>query len=180
MLERLADWLIGTFGFNGAGWVLICVVFTAGTLTGWTGNGWRLDARHASAQAAWNEERAALARAAADASEAARTEERRRGEAMAKAAADHLRRVEDAKDKARHVAADLRADVVRLRQQWAGCETRRVSGVAAGAAESDDTARLRIEGAARIVRAAAECDAHVAGLQSALRGERENQRESAQ
>jgi hypothetical protein len=71
------------------------------------------------------------------------------------------------------VAADLRAGALRLQQRWSGCEAaRRLPGPAAPAAESDAAAGDREESAARIVRAAAECDAQVRGLQDLLIRER--------
>ena len=71
------------------------------------------------------------------------------------------------------VAADLRAGNLRLQQRWAGCETQRLSDAAAVAGELDAAARDREESAGRIVRAAAQCDAQVRGLQELLILERE-------
>ena len=65
---------------------------------------------------------------------------------------------------------DLRAGTVRLQRRWQGCETAaRVPIAPASAGEPDGGTADRIESAGRIVRAAAECDAHVRGLQSAIR-----------
>lgn len=75
----------------------------------------------------------------------------------------------------RQAAADLaslRDGTLRLRQQWQGCEARRVSGIAASAGEPDGGADDRAEGASRVVRAAAECDAQVNGLQAVIRSDR--------
>ena len=72
------------------------------------------------------------------------------------------------------VTADLRADNLRLQQRWAGCETQRLSDSAAVAGELDATTRDREESAGRIVRAAAQCDAQVRGLQELLILEREH------
>lgn len=71
------------------------------------------------------------------------------------------------------VTADLRAGNLRLQQRWAGCETQRLSDAAAAAGELDAAARDREESAGRIVRAAAQCDAQVRGLQELLILERE-------
>ena len=71
------------------------------------------------------------------------------------------------------VTADLRAGNLRLQQRWAGCETQRLSDSAAAASELDAAARDREESAGRIVRAAAQCDAQVRGLQELLILERE-------
>ena len=78
----------------------------------------------------------------------------------------------DAEATAADVVADLNAGVARLRGRWAGCETERLSLATALAAEPDAAARDRNESAGRIVRAAAECDAQVRGLQSLLTSER--------
>jgi hypothetical protein len=79
----------------------------------------------------------------------------------------------DAEATAASVAADLRAGNLRLQQRWAGCEAQRLSDAAALAGELDAAARDREESAGRIVRAAAECDAQVRGLQELLILERE-------
>lgn len=71
------------------------------------------------------------------------------------------------------VTAGLRAGNLRLQQRWAGCETQRLSDAAAVAGELDAAARDREESAGRIVRAAAQCDAQVRGLQELLILERE-------
>lgn len=71
------------------------------------------------------------------------------------------------------VTADLRAGNLRLQRRWAGCETQRLSDAAAVAGELDAAARDREESAGRIVRAAAQCDAQVRGLQELLILERE-------
>jgi hypothetical protein len=127
----------------------------------------------AKAQAAWEKERATHAKAETSASEAAREEEQQLGRALNVVATDYLKEKDDAKLKETRLLADLRADTVRLRNHWAACETGRLSQAAGSAAELDAAARLRNEGAAAIVRAAAECDAHVAGLQSALMADRQ-------
>lgn len=71
------------------------------------------------------------------------------------------------------VTADLRAGNLRLQQRWAGCETQRLSDAAATAGEPDAAAGDREESAGRIVRAAAQCDAQVRGLQDLVTGWRE-------
>lgn len=71
------------------------------------------------------------------------------------------------------VTTDLRAGNLRLQQHWAGCETQRLADAAAVAGELDAAARDREESAGRIVRAAAQCDAQVRGLQELLILERE-------
>lgn len=75
----------------------------------------------------------------------------------------------------RQAAADLaslRDGSIRLRQQWQGCEARQAA-VGGTTGQSDGGADDRAESAGRIVRAAAECDAQVQGLQSVIRSDRE-------
>lgn len=70
--------------------------------------------------------------------------------------------------------ADLRSGNLRLREQWRGCEARQAQ-VGGAAGQSDGGADLRAESASRIVRAAAECDAQVKGLQAVIRSDRLDQ-----
>ncbi|HIE0523797.1 TPA: endopeptidase [Stenotrophomonas maltophilia] len=78
----------------------------------------------------------------------------------------------DAESKGAAVADGLRAGNLRLQQRWAGCEAR-VSDLAASPSEPDGAADDRAEGAGRIVRAAAEADAMIRGLQELVRADRE-------
>lgn len=74
----------------------------------------------------------------------------------------------DAEQKGKTVVADLRAGNLRLRDHWLGCQAAlQQSDHSAPVAESGEAARDREESAGRIVRAAAECDAQVSGLQDA-------------
>lgn len=107
-----------------------------------------------------------IAQADAKAQEAARQAEQKLADAVAKAAAQYEKGKQDAQASADRVAADLRAGTLRLRKEWAGCETSRLSEAAQNSRELDAAEQRRIESASRIVRAAAECDAQVAGLQS--------------
>ena len=78
-----------------------------------------------------------------------------------------------AKAEADRVIADLRTGALRLRERWSTQVLACDAGIAAGAAKPDATADDRAASAGRIVRAAAECDAQVRGLQSILMKERE-------
>jgi hypothetical protein len=128
----------------------------------------------AKAQAGWEKERAGRAKDETRASEAARTEEQQIGKDLNAAAAGYLKEKDHAQTQESRLVDGLRAGNVRLRKQWAGCEARLLSQAAGSAAELDAAARLREEGAAAIVRAAADCDAHVAGLQEALKADRQH------
>lgn len=85
------------------------------------------------------------------------------GKAAAQAAADR-------------VAADLRAGNLRLQQRWASCAaTASLSGATGAASAPDAGADDRAASAGRIVRAAAECDAQVKGLQALVKSDRVTQ-----
>ena len=123
-------------------------------------------------------ERMQAARAAAFADKAqlaaeraARAEEQARAEAVDRIAGAYEKGKADAQAAAERVAADLRAGNLQLRDRWQGCQAR-LSGAAIAAGEPDAAARDREESAGRIVRAAAECDAQVRGLQALIRAER--------
>lgn len=106
------------------------------------------------------------------ASEAARKEEQARARYIAGIDAAYQKGLNDAQRKADAVVADLRAGNLRLREQWRGCEARGVSGAAPGAGEPDAAADLRAAGAADLVRAAAEADAQIRGLQAVIQADR--------
>ena len=78
----------------------------------------------------------------------------------------------DAESKGAAAADGLRAGNLRLQQRWAGCEAR-VSDIAASPGQPDGAADDRAEGARDLVRAAAEADAQVRGLQALVRADRE-------
>lgn len=107
------------------------------------------------------------------ASERARQHERAKAEALAAVAAQYEREKLDAEAKADAVAAAMRADTLRLREHWRGCETDRVSEASARAAEPDAAEQRRIEGASDLVRLAAEWDAKERALQEVIRKDRE-------
>lgn len=113
------------------------------------------------------------ARAEVDALKAARdTEHRRAKEAQAIAATyeDEKRAIET---ESARVVADLRAGNLRLRKLWeAQAATADLSRAVASASQPNDQAADRAESASRIVRAAAECDAQVRGLQAVIEADR--------
>lgn len=79
----------------------------------------------------------------------------------------------DAEATGQLVVADLRSGNLRLQNRWAGCEAARKLGYPATPGESGPEAGDREESAGRIVRAAAQCDAQVIGLQDAYNGVRD-------
>jgi hypothetical protein len=117
------------------------------------------------------EHEAQRATAAAQASEQARQAEAEKADLANQVAIEYERGKQDAQAVADRVADDLRAGALRLRKQWQGCEAR-VPEAATGPGEPDAGAADRAEGARRIVRAAAECDAQVKGLQALVKADR--------
>lgn len=109
------------------------------------------------------------AQAQADAQAKARAIEQAQAKAVAEIAESYEKGKADAQATADRVAADLRAGTLRLRREWAQCETGRLSEAAASAREFDAAEQSRAESAGRIVRAAAECDAQVSALQAIVR-----------
>jgi hypothetical protein len=70
------------------------------------------------------------------------------------------------------VVADLRSGNARLRQRWTSCQAEHLPDASAASSEPDESTRDREESAGRIIRAAAQCDAQVRGLQALLMFER--------
>jgi len=127
----------------------------------------------AQAHAEQAEQRAADARALADALTKARDVEQAKAEAAAKIATEYERGKSDAQSVADRVAAGLRAGSLRLRSELAGCQARAVPEAATGSAGA---ARAADDGAAiagAAVGAGAECDAKVRALQALLISERQ-------
>lgn len=112
-----------------------------------------------------------LAELSAQASEAARHAEQLQAAGFAALAATYEKDKTDAKDKGDAIAAALRADTLRLRQQWTcapATATAQMPRAAAATGRPDGDAELRATGAGDLVRLAAQCDAQVRGLQQAL------------
>jgi hypothetical protein len=111
----------------------------------------------------------AIADANLAAEQHAREKEQQEAQALAQAAEQYEKGKKDADAAHDRVLADMRAGTVQLRKHWAACETGRLSAGAASAAQLDAAQRDREESAARIVRAAKQCDEQVSALQQALR-----------
>jgi hypothetical protein len=111
-----------------------------------------------------------LAELSTRASEAAREAEQKQAAGFAALAAGYEKDKTDAKHKGDAVAAALRADTLRLRQQWtcpSAAAGAHVPEAAAATGQPDGDAELRATGAGDLVRLAAQCDAQVRGLQQA-------------
>lgn len=70
------------------------------------------------------------------------------------------------------VAADLRAGNLRLRREWQGCETSRVSDAAAAARERDALTASRDALAGEIVRIGRDADNDLRAAQEVIRADR--------
>lgn len=147
------------------------VVLAAILGAGWAGWEWRdrsSDAEMATLVAQHATEMAGHERAAREASERARSSERARTEDLAAIAEQSEVRIREIQSEADTLAADLRAGNVRLRQHWQGAiATCGVSRDSAAAFAAEREAELRAEGAADLVRLAADADARVTALQDA-------------
>ncbi len=113
------------------------------------------------------------AQAQADAQAKAREIEQAQAQAVAAVAESYEKGKADAQATADRVAADLRAGSLRLRREFAGCETSRLSETAAATRELETTAASRDALAAAIIRVGAECDAKERELIAAYQGVRE-------
>lgn len=103
-----------------------------------------------------------------EAVQGARQAEHSQGHALADIGAKHEEDREAAATVPAAVVADLRTDVLRLRQHWAGCETRALSEAAAGAVERDALAAVRAEAAGAVVRVGRDADDQVRACQAVI------------
>lgn len=94
---------------------------------------------------------ASFAKAEAEAQEKARAAEQAAVEAANQAAAQYEKGKEDAQARADRVIADLGADRGRLRKQWAGCETDRLSEGSEASRIAGEQDRLRREDLRRVL-----------------------------
>jgi len=132
--------------------------------------GWRGSAANARAERLARE-LAAAEDAVEDLSRALDAERARAAE-VARIGAEHEEARRDAETVPAAVAADLRAGTLRLRREWASCETARLSDAAAAAAERDALAGLRAEAAGRIVRIGRDADDQLRACQAVIRAYR--------
>jgi predicted S18 family serine protease len=68
----------------------------------------------------------------------------------------------------KRVVDDLRSGALRLRQQWSACQAGNMPNSTTPSGKLNAATGDREESAGRIIRAAAECDAQVTGLQRLL------------
>lgn len=114
----------------------------------------------------------AEARAGAEAD--ARKAEQNMARAVAVTAATEFERGKQyAQQKADVVVNGLRDGTLRLRREWAACETSKLASDSAAVREFGAAEQRRIESAARIIRAVAECDAQTNALIAAYNSVRD-------
>lgn len=101
-----------------------------------------------------------------------RATEHAQAETLATIGAKHEEDREAAEAVPAAVVADLRNGNVRLRQEWAGCETRLLSQAVASTVERDALAASREEAAGRIVRIGRDADDQLAACQAVIRADR--------
>ena len=94
--------------------------------------------------------------------------ERAKARALADIGTQHEEARREAETVPAAVAADLRAGNLRLRREWAGCETQRLSEASAAAIERDAATERRAEFAAAVVRVGAEADSQLAACQAVV------------
>ena len=147
------------------------VLLAAICAAAWAGWEWRdrsADLEAAELRARSEQVIAEFHKAERAASERARNAERARVEGLAVIAEQSEVRIREIQSEADALAADLRAGNVRLRQHWQGAiATCGVSRDSAAAFAAEREAELREQGAADLVRLAAEADARVTALQDA-------------
>ena len=114
------------------------------------------------------ESRASQLDANLKASEAARAKEQAQADKFQVIAQQYEQDKTDAEARATRLAADLRAERVRLRPEWR-CE---VPSTPASAGKPSDAEQRRIQGASDLVRLAREWDAKERAYQSLLRTDR--------
>jgi len=130
---------------------------------------------------AWRADRADLTTAKRDKADVtavveavqdARQTEHTQADKMAEIGDKHEEDRRDAASVPDAVVADLRAGVVELQPQWAGCATDRLAASVASAVELDALAQLREQDAGRLVQIGREADDQVRGLQAVITADR--------
>ena len=142
--------------------VLLFVAWSAGMFgAGWAWRGDRAEGTEARQQASAS---AAQVQQLDD----VRATEHSQAQAMATIGAKHEEDRAAAQTVPDAVVADLRADRLRLRDGWAGCETQRLSEAVAGASERDAAAQRREEFAGAVVRAGRDADDQLRACQAVI------------
>lgn len=113
------------------------------------------------------------AQAETKAVQGARATEQASAETLADIGTQHEEDRRDAETVPAAVAADLRDGNLRLRREWQGCETQRLSDAAAAARERDALAASRDALAGNLVRVGRDADDQLRACQAVIRADRE-------
>ena len=113
------------------------------------------------------------AQAETKAVQGARATEQASAETLADIGTQHEEDRRDAETVPAAVAADLRDGNLRLRREWQGCETQRLSDAAAAAHERDALAASRDALAGNLVRVGRDADDQLRACQAVIRADRE-------
>lgn len=143
-----------------AGWTVLAF---------WAGREWR----DRSCEIAESQQQTASAQAEATAQADARAIEHKQAETLATIGETHEQDRQAAASVPAAVVADLRAGNLRLRNEWAGCETQRLSDATAATLERDALAASRDNLAGAVVRAGRDADDQLRACQAVIRADRE-------
>ena len=145
----------------------LALAFGAGAWVGYQPG----SAKAAKAETALAQYRQEAAEQIAAAESMARQAEHRHAADMARIGQEHQEALRNAQAGYDRTVADLRSGNLRLQERWRSCAAS-LPGPGGAAGQPDAAADDRSESAGRIVRAAAECDAQVLGLQGVIRADR--------
>lgn len=148
--------------------ILLAAVAVLALALGWSL--WRAEVHKGDANAATR--RAELAEAVADTLAEAIDAERAKAAELAEIGNQLEEDRTHAETVPAAVAADLRAGNIRLRREWQGCETQRLSDATAAAIERDALAASRDEAAGRIVRIGRDADDQLRACQAVILADR--------
>jgi hypothetical protein len=149
------------------GYILVASMVTA-ILTGAVGYGFGHKHARAEAEVKMQTHLAADKEQETLALEAARAKEQELLELQNTVAQAYERGKQNAELQNKRVVDDLRSGALRLRKQWDSCQAGNMPNSTTTSGQLDATPGNREESAGRIIRAAAECDAQVTGLQKLL------------
>jgi len=149
--------------------IALAVVLGLMAASFWAGREWR----DRSADLTESRRDTSDAQAGQKAEQAARGTEQKTAAALAEIGEKHEQARAEAESVPAAVAADLRAGNVRLRSEWAGCETQRLSDASAAARERDALAESRDRLAGEIVRIGRDADDQLRAAQAVILADRQ-------
>ena len=142
------------------------VIWTA--VAAWVGWEWR----DRGADLAAIQQQAAAAQGEAATQAEARATEHQQAETLAAIGMKHEEDRKAATAVPAAVVAELRAGNLRLRNEWAGCETQRLSDTAAGSVERDALAASRDKLAGAVIRVGRDADDQLRACQAVIAADR--------